>query len=49
MLALLNAQERSAEEWESLLQKADSRFKLSRIIQPLLANQGIIEVVWCGT
>lgn len=49
MLAVLNAQERSAEGWENLVQSADARFKLSRIIQPPLANQGLIEIVWCGT
>ena len=49
MLALLNARERSAAEWEGLVKSADGRFRLERIIQPPLANQAIIEIVWCGT
>ena len=49
MLALLNARERSAVEWEGLVKSADERFRLERIIQPPLANQAIIEIVWCGT
>ena len=49
MLASVNARERSAAEWEGLVKSADERFKLERIIQPPLANQAIIEIVWCGT
>lgn len=49
MLTMLNGRERSAEEWNSMIQSADPRFKLVRIIQPPLANQGIIEILWCGT
>lgn len=45
MLTMLNARERSAEEWDSLIQGADPGLKLSRIIQPPLASQGIIEIV----
>lgn len=48
MLAVLNSRERSAEEWNDLIQSADTRFKLAKIIQPPWANQGILAVVWCG-
>ena len=49
MLALLNARERSATEWEELVKSADERFRLEWIVQPPLANQAIIGIVWCGT
>lgn len=49
MLSMCNALERSAEDWDNLIRSVDTRFKLSRIIQPPFANQGIIEIVWCGT
>ena len=49
MLSMSNALERSAEDWDNLIRSVDTRFKLSRIIQPPFANQGIIEIVWCGT
>ena len=49
MLAMLNSLERSADDWHGLVRSADSRFQLSRIIQPKFANQGMIEITWCGT
>lgn len=49
MLSMCNALERSAEDWDNLIRSVDARYKLSRIIQPPFANQGIIEIVWCGT
>ena len=49
MLTMLNALERSEEDWHNLVRSADSRFRLSRTIQPPFANQGLIEITWCGT
>ena len=49
MLAMLNALERSEEDWHGLVRSADSRFRLSKIVQPPFANQGLIEITWCGT
>ena len=49
MLTMLNALERSAEDWHGLVQSADPRFRLSNILQPPFANQGLIEITWCGT
>ncbi|RYP67312.1 hypothetical protein DL770_008641 [Monosporascus sp. CRB-9-2] len=48
MAAIFNAQERTVEEWKALLTEADSRFKLTKVIQPRGSALAILEVVWEG-
>ncbi|KAK0666050.1 S-adenosyl-L-methionine-dependent methyltransferase [Cercophora samala] len=46
MANLFNGQERTAEEWEALIAHADSRFVVSRVVEPKGSALGIIEVCW---
>ncbi|OZJ01754.1 hypothetical protein BZG36_05456 [Bifiguratus adelaidae] len=46
MMVTLNARERTEEDWKSVLQMADSRFYLNRIISPHSSFLSAIEVVW---
>lgn len=41
-----NSKERDAEEWESLFQLADKRFKLNRIVVPPGSILAVVEFVW---
>jgi hypothetical protein len=41
-----NAKERSADDWTSLFEKADKRFKLNRIVNPPGSILAVIEFVW---
>ena len=43
---LLNAKERSAEDWVQLFQEADPRFRLTQINKPELSELSIIEFSW---
>ena len=49
MLELFNSKERDEDNWITLLQEADSRFRLIGIKQPPSSNLSFIEVVWKGT
>ena len=46
MLELQNAQERETADWIKLLQKADSRFKLTGIKRSPESKLALIEVTW---
>ena len=46
MKQLLNAKERSAEDWIQLFQEADPRFLLAQISKPQLSELSIIEFSW---
>ena len=46
MKQLLNAKERSAEDWTQLFYEADPRFKLVKISKPELSEFSIIEFCW---
>ncbi|KAL3422651.1 o-methyltransferase [Phlyctema vagabunda] len=48
MLTLLNAQERTEEEFRSLFAQADSRFAFKGVTQPEGCRMSIIEAVWEG-
>ena len=48
MLMLLNAQEREEEEWKSLFERADKRFRYLGSRKPYRAVLSIIEAVWEG-
>jgi len=45
---MLNAKERDAESWISLIHAADPGFKLRSIDMPLGAKLAVIEIVWVG-
>jgi len=46
MLALLNAKERSDEDWIDLLAQADPRYKYLGHVQPHGSRMSIMEAVW---
>lgn len=46
MQMLFNARERTAEDWDELLMKADKRFKMVNINRAEGSSLGLIEVVW---
>ena len=48
MKAIQNAKERDAEDWASLFQAADPRFKLEEISKPPGATLSIIPASWTG-
>lgn len=48
MLGLQNAQERTRDDWNTLLRDADSRFKLTQVSKPSKSYLAIIEVIWEG-
>jgi hypothetical protein len=45
---MLNAKERDASEWASLIQTADPSFKLKSIGMPAGAKLAVIEIIWEG-
>lgn len=48
MLTLLNAQERTEEEFKSLFQEADARFVFKGVSRPEGCRMSIVEAVWDG-
>ena len=44
MRAMVNTQERSKQEWESLVRKADPRLQVTRIFKPKGSWDSVIEV-----
>ena len=48
MLAFQNAKERTADDWSTLFNSADPRFKVTRVTQPLKAYLAVVEVTWEG-
>jgi hypothetical protein len=48
MLGLLNARERTAQDWSVLLKGADERFQLTTIHQPPQSTLAVVEVTWSG-
>lgn len=46
MLAQHNSLERSATQWSALLQRADPRLKLRRIVSLEGSLMSVVEVVW---
>jgi hypothetical protein len=48
MLTLLNAQERSADEFATLFAKADPRYKFIGVTRPKGCRMSIVEAVWEG-
>ncbi|KAI1175673.1 S-adenosyl-L-methionine-dependent methyltransferase [Nemania sp. FL0916] len=46
MNTVFNSKERTREDWISLLNLADSRFKLKSIVTPPHASLSVIEIVW---
>lgn len=48
MLGLLNARERTAQDWAELLKGADDKFQLTVIHQPLQSALAVVEVTWGG-
>ena len=46
MLAQHNSLERSATQWSALLQRADPRFKLTRIVNLEGSLMSVVEVIW---
>jgi hypothetical protein len=46
MLALQNGKEREAQDWKSLIERTDSRFKIIEIRTLKESDLGIIELVW---
>jgi glutaminase len=48
MLGLQNAQERTTDDWKTLLKDTDSRFKITSISKPFKSFLSIIEVTWNG-
>lgn len=49
MLGMFNARERYADEWESLLQQADRRFRFIGAMTPPGSNLALIEACWEGS
>jgi hypothetical protein len=41
-----NAKERSIDDWKSLFEQADTRFKLNRIVNPPGSILAVIEFAW---
>jgi len=48
MLTLLNAQERTAGEFENLFWRADPRFVFKGVTRPKGCRMSIVEAVWAG-
>lgn len=48
MLTLLNAQERTAGEFEDLFRRADPRFVFKGVTRPKGCRMSIVEAVWGG-
>lgn len=48
MLTLLNAQERTAQEFEDLFRRADPRFSFKGVVRPRGCRMSIVEAVWEG-
>ncbi len=48
MKELLNAKERTSENWKQLFHDADPRFKLSQIKKPPASELSIVEFTWEG-
>ena len=48
MLSLFNARERERDDWISLFERADARFRDVRVWLPEGATLAIIEAVWAG-
>jgi SAM-dependent methyltransferase len=46
MTTLFNAKERTVSEWRAMFIEADSRFTLTRVIEPKGSALGIIELIW---
>lgn len=46
MFTVLNAQDRSADEWASIVKKADPRLSLGRIEKPAGSHDAIIEIIF---
>jgi hypothetical protein len=46
MTALFNAQDRTINDWKTLLSQADSRFVLENVIEPKGSALAILEVAW---
>ncbi|KAF7534727.1 hypothetical protein G7054_g5962 [Neopestalotiopsis clavispora] len=46
MTALFNAQDRTIDDWKTLLSQADSRFVLENVIEPKGSALAILEVAW---
>ncbi|KAI0139823.1 sterigmatocystin 8-O-methyltransferase [Xylariaceae sp. FL1272] len=49
MGALLNARERTHDEWKALLASADSRFDLKELIQPPDSAMALLDIRWNAT
>lgn len=45
MFSMLNAQDRSAEEWDKIVAAADPRLRVSSIHKPFGSHDAIIEIV----
>jgi len=48
MKELLNAKERTSEEWKQLFHDADPRFRLVQIKKPPASELSIVEYIWEG-
>lgn len=48
MLSVLNAQERTKEDYEKLFEMADKRFKLKSITREKGCRMSVVEAVWDG-
>ena len=48
MLTLLNAQERTEDEFRSLFQQADERFRFAGVKRPRGCRMSIVKAVWDG-
>ncbi|KAA8648044.1 hypothetical protein EYZ11_006105 [Aspergillus tanneri] len=48
MLGWQNSQERTRDDWNALLQEADSRFKLTRVCKSPKSYLAVLEVIWDG-
>ena len=48
MLTLLNAQERTAGDFEALFRRADPRFVFRSVTRPKGCRMSIVEAVWAG-
>ena len=48
MKELLNAKERTSEQWKQLFHDADPRFKLLQIKKPPASELSVIEYSWEG-
>lgn len=46
MITVLNSHERTLADWKELLALADTRFELTRVIQPPASSLSVLEVTW---